>query len=83
MFEFIAFLYAVKKLDYNHIIGILKSGLWLVLNPVTIIKKRINFRKIRKVNDKKIMENMTKDSIVLQHYLLRKKTYSDIVSKKD
>ena len=83
MFEFIAFLYALKKLDYNHMIGILKSGLWLVLNPATIIRKRINFRKIRKVNDNKIIEQMTKNSIVLQHYLFRKKTYSDIVSKKD
>jgi hypothetical protein len=64
-------------------IGILKSGLWLVINPVTIIKKRINFKKIRRVNDKKIIENMTKNSIVMQHYLFRKKTYSDIVSKKD
>jgi hypothetical protein len=62
-------------------IGILKSGLWLVINPVTIIKKRINFKKIRRVNDKKIIENMTKNSIVMQHYLFRKKTYSDIVSK--
>jgi len=70
-------------LDYNHMIGILKSGLWLVINPVTIIKKRINFKKIRRVNDKKIIENMTKNSIVMQHYLFRKKTYSDIVSKKD
>jgi len=83
IFEFIAFLYAIKKLDYNHMIGILKSGLWLVINPVTIIKKRINFKKIRRVNDKKIIENMTKNSIVMQHYLFRKKTYSDIVSKKD
>ncbi len=49
----------------------------------TNLKKRKRFKSIKKVSDKKILETLTKNLIVVQHYLMRKKTYLEIVSKKD
>lgn len=83
IFELIACIYAIYKFDFNHLTGILKSIIWLVLHPLQIIKKRKRFKSIKKVSDKKILETLTKNLIVVQHYLMRKKTYLEIVSKKD
>jgi len=83
IFELIACIYAIYKFDFNHLTGILKSVIWLVLHPLQIIKKRKRFKSIKKVSDKKILETLTKNLIVVQHYLMRKKTYLEIVSKKD
>ena len=83
IFELIACIYAIYKFDFNHLTGILKSIIWLVLHPLQIIKKRKRFKSIKKVSDKKILETLTKNLIVVQHYLMRKKSYSEIVSKKD
>jgi len=46
-----------------------------------IIRKRNKFSKIRKLRDKNIMKNMMQFSIVIKYYLLKKRTYLDILSK--
>ncbi|MDB9853979.1 glycosyltransferase family 2 protein [Candidatus Marinimicrobia bacterium] len=79
--ELIACMYTLLKFDFNHFTGIVKSIIWILLHPLQIIKKRSRFKKIKRVSDKQIMRMLTKDSIVLQHYFFRKKTYLEIVSK--
>jgi hypothetical protein len=81
MLEFIALGYSIVKMDWNHMTGIIRSLGWILIHPITIMKKRSRFKKIRKVDDKKIMEMLTKTSVVLAHYLGRKKTYLDLESK--
>ena len=83
MLEFIAVGYAVMKLDWNHVTGILKSLIWILFHPVTILKKRSHFKKIRKINDKNIMNKLSRTSVVIGHYLGRKKTYLEIESNAD
>ena len=83
MLEFIAVGYAVMKLDWNHVTGILKSLIWILFHPVTILKKRSRFKKIRKINDKNIMNKLSRTSVVIGHYLGRKKTYLEIESNAD
>ena len=83
LLEVVAFLYALIKLDINHMIGIIQSFLWLILNPLKILRKRNRFRKIKKVSFEETSRNITFNSVVLQHYIFQKKTYSEIVSKKD
>lgn len=78
MFEKVALGYALTKLDWNHITGIIRSLFWVLFHPVTIIKKRSRFAKIRRVPDKIIMGKMSKTSVVLAHYLGGKKTYSSL-----
>tara|TARA_A100001037_G_C15153643_1_gene641614 strand:+ start:3045 stop:4094 length:1050 start_codon:yes stop_codon:yes gene_type:complete len=81
MLEFVALGYALVKMDWNHLTGILRSLLWIFLHPITILKKRARYRKLRKVSSKIIMANMAKTAIVLVHYLGGKKTYFEIESK--
>ena len=81
MLEFVALGYALVKMDWNHLTGILRSLLWIFLHPITILKKRAQYRKLRKVSSKIIMANMAKTAIVLVHNLGGKKTYFEIESK--
>jgi len=83
MLEGVALGYAFVKLDWNHITGILRSLGWLIFHPITIIKKRSRFSRIRRVKDKLIMNRMAKTSVVLAHYLGGKKTYSSLVEMAD
>ena len=83
MLEWIALGYSVLKLDWNHATGILRSLVWIIFHPITLLKKRSRFSKIRRVEDGDIIKNMTKTSIVFAHYLGRKKTYLEMVSKAD
>ena len=80
MLEFIAIGYSVVKLDLNHISGILRSLIWILFHPLTIIRKRFQFKKIRIRKDKEIIKKMSNRSIVLEHYLGGKKTYLEIES---
>ena len=81
MLEFVALGYAFVKMDWNHVTGILRSLGWILIHPITILKKRSRFNQIRKLGDSEIMEGMTKTAVVLAHYLGGKKTYLEMVSK--
>jgi len=79
--EFTALGYAIVKMDWNHVTGILRSLGWILIHPITILRKRSRFNQIRKMRDRDIMGAMTKTSVVLAYYLSGKKTYLDIESK--
>jgi hypothetical protein len=81
MLEFVALGYSIIKMDWNHVTGILRALGWILIHPITVIKKRSRFTQVRKVKDKIIMNGMLKTSVVLAHYLGGKKTYFDIESK--
>ena len=81
MLEIVACFYSILRLDWKHMAAILKSFFWIIFHPKVIIKRRKNFSRIRVIEDKKIMENMTKSSIVIKYYLLKKQSYLDILSK--
>lgn len=83
MLEFIALGYAMVKIDFNHVSGILRSMAWVVFHPLTIINKRKRFRMIRKLKDRDVLKKICKTPVVLAHFLAGKKTYLDIVSKAD
>jgi len=68
-------------LDWKHLTAIIRALIWMIFHPQVIIKKRSMFANLRVLKDKKIMENMTRGSIVLKYYLMNKKAYSDILSK--
>tara|TARA_B100001996_G_scaffold363399_1_gene331651 strand:+ start:1268 stop:2320 length:1053 start_codon:yes stop_codon:yes gene_type:complete len=81
MLEFVALAYTIFKLDINHFTGILRSLIWVIFHPITILRKRLLFKKIRVLNDKDIMNSMLKKSIVFSYYIGRVKTYLEIESK--
>ena len=79
--EKVACFYSIIMLDWGHFTAILRSLFWVIFHPYVIMKKRKNFFKIRTIGDRKIMESMMQSSIVIKYYLLKKQTYSDILSK--
>jgi len=83
MLEFIALVYATIKLDINHVTGIIRSLVWVVLHPFTIIGRRKRFNSIRELRDRDILKKLCRTPIVLAHFLMGKKTYFDMVSKED
>ena len=83
MLEFIAVVYAILKLDLNHATGIIRSLLWILLHPITIISRRNHFKKLRKNKDRYIFNKLFKGSIVFSHFISGKKTYFDMVSNAD
>ena len=83
MLESIAVVYAIFKLNLNHASGIIRSLLWILLHPVTIISRRNHFKKLRKIEDRYIFNKLFKGSIVFSHFIRGKKTYFDMVSKAD
>ena len=81
VFEFISLVYTLLKLDFKHFSGISWALLWLIFHPITLLKKRLRFNKLRTVKDKKIMEKMFRKSIVVEHFILKKNSYSSLISK--
>ena len=79
--EKVACFYSIIMLDWRHFTAILRSLFWIIFHPNVIIKKRKNFFKIRRIGDRKIIDSMMQSSIVIKYYLLKKQTYSDILSK--
>ena len=75
--------YTLMKLDFKHAFGIIRSLIWILFHPITIIKKRYRFGSIRRVKDKTLLNNLCKRPIVLAHYLFGKKTYPEIELKAD
>ena len=80
MFELIALGYSTLKLDWKHASAIIRSLLYLLFHVNVILKRRYNFKKIRKEKDKDIMKNIFRNSIVINYYLRRVQFYSEIDS---
>ena len=80
MFELIALGYSTLKFDWKHASAIIRSLLYLLFHVNLILKKRYNFKKIRKEKEKDIMKNILRNSIVINYYLKRVQFYSEIDS---
>lgn len=80
-FEFVNLFYSFYKLDINHVTGILRALFWILFNPNEVYKKRVNFKKLRKVTDDEIMIYMKKSSSIYDYFIKGKKYYFEIVSK--
>ncbi len=79
MLEWIAFGYAFTRLDWKHMLGILRAQVWMLFHPQVIWKKRCRVKKVRCLKDREILPHLYRGSIVLAHYLGGKKTYREIV----
>ena len=60
--------------------AIVMAIFWLISHPHLIFKKRRKNKHIKSVRDRDIIKNMFRGSMVLVHYILRKKTYREIVT---
>ena len=76
--ELFALLYAVAMLDFRHLLGIMKSMIWVLLHPMVVLRRRRLVKSIRRVRDKTVISQMYKGSIVIDYFLLRKRNYRDL-----
>ena len=76
--ELIAIIYALFLFDFRHVAGIMKSLAWILFHPKIIYLRRQHTKSLRKINDRKILSQMHKGSIVLDYFILRKKNYRDL-----
>lgn len=79
--EFVAMIYALFRLDINHIIGILQSLLWIITHPNIIWKRRKHVKRIRKLKDKEVLPSFYWGSIVFDYFIRRKKRSSEIIKE--
>ena len=78
MLELVAILYALTKLDFRHMFGVIQAHLWILFHIHIIFYKRIKINRLRTIGDYEIMKSMYKGSIIWDHYIRRMKTYRDI-----
>jgi GT2 family glycosyltransferase len=67
--EFIAFAYAVVTRNWNWATGVAKGVYFVLMHLNSIWKKHVRIQRMRKISDKKIMENMYKGSVALTFFL--------------
>ncbi len=79
--DVVAIIYAILQRDWNHVKGIAKAHAWIVFHPRKLFRKRRTFKAMRRVKDKTILQKMYRGSIVFAHYILKKKTYSELIDK--
>tara|TARA_B100000287_G_scaffold426838_1_gene475417 strand:+ start:542 stop:1591 length:1050 start_codon:yes stop_codon:yes gene_type:complete len=81
IFDFMAMIYSIFKWDWNHFTGIVRAHLWIIFHPMTILKKRGKFKIIRATEDKIFFKNLYKKSVVVDYFIKKIRTYSEIDSK--
>ena len=78
MLELVAILYALTKLDFRHMFGVIQAHLWILFHIHIIFYKRIKINHLRTIGDYEIMKSKYKGSIIWDHYIRRMITYRDI-----
>jgi len=78
-FEIISSIKELISLRPLHFINHYTALLWIVFNPLTIVKRRKSISMIRNLSDSSILKIIFKKSIVLQYFILNKKKFSDLV----
>jgi len=76
--EWIAIFYALSKLDFKHMFGVIQAHLWVLFHIHIIFIRRIQIKRLRIINDLQMMKSMYKGSIVWDYYIKGKRTYRDI-----
>jgi GT2 family glycosyltransferase len=74
----LSFLYFLAKKDRSRSMCVPKAYAWLLRNLGNIYRGRVLVQKLRKVSDREITEKMMKKSVVIQHFILKRKYFSQI-----
>ena len=73
-----SFIYFLTKKDRNRSFCIPKAYPWLLKNPGKVYQSRRRVQKLRKVPDKEIIKKLIKKSVAIQHYIMKRKYFSQI-----
>ncbi len=81
MLEFLAMWYYLFQKKFWACVYVAKAINWVIINYLSIYKKRGKIQKRRTVSDRKIMKKMFQHSLVLFYYIRRKKYFPKIYFK--
>jgi len=76
--EWVTIVYAFVKWDLKHVGAVLKSFYWLLTHPHTILKKRRFVKKLRRKNDREMLKQFYRGSIVFAYYIRGIKKFTDL-----
>lgn len=76
--DFFSFVYYLVRKEKARSLPILTAYYWLLKNLHLVLISRYVIQKRRKVKDKEIIDAMVKKSVAVQHYLLRRKYFSQL-----
>ena len=74
----LCFMYYVIRGDRSRSLCVLKSYAWLLRRLGSVYRSRSVVQKIRKVSDREILGRMMKKSVVIQHFIMRRKYFSQV-----
>jgi hypothetical protein len=78
--DYVAIAYAIISFNFVMAGGILSAHFWLLSNIFLIKSKRKETQARRKVGDEKILPYLYQQSVVLEYFLKRNKTYSTLTN---
>jgi len=70
--EFLSFIKEILFLRWNHALAILRAWLWTILHPGFLYERRYKLEKTHEI------DNIYQKSIIVEYYLLGKKTYREL-----
>lgn len=79
VFDVVAFFQSVFTLKLKRGIAIFYAYLWLLINLPLLIRKRREVQSMRRVKDDVIMKKLFPKSVVIEYFINKKKTYSELI----
>jgi hypothetical protein len=76
--DFFSFVYYLIGKENVRSLPILAAYFWLLKNLRSVLVSRYVTQRLRKVKDKEIIDAMVKKSVAIQHYLLKRKYFSQL-----
>ena len=77
--ELVSIMKDLLTLRFGHALAQIKALFWILLHPNVISNKRAEIKKIRKVTDNQLLNNIIfNKSIVYQYFIKNKKKYSNL-----
>jgi GT2 family glycosyltransferase len=76
--DMMCFLYYLIRRDRGRSLCVLKSYVWLLRKLGNIYRSRSIVQRLRKVSDRMILGRMTKKSVVIQHFIMRRNYFSQV-----
>jgi GT2 family glycosyltransferase len=73
-----SFIYYLIKKERTRSMPILRAYVWLLKNFRLALSRRHTTQRIRRVDDREIIDAMVKKSVAIQHYLLGRKYFSQL-----
>ena len=81
LLDYVAATQSLFTFKFTRAKAVVSAHLWILRNFGLVLRNRREVQQKRKVGDRVILQNMYPKSVVLQYFLLKKRTYSALTGK--